>query len=251
MDNTKRFSNRAENYVKFRPSYPSEAINYLYTNIGINKDSIIADIGSGTGIFTKLILTQKNKVYAVEPNKEMREAAENMLSKYKNFISVNGTAENTTLTSSSVDFVVSAQAFHWFDGLKAKKEFSRILHPNGKVILVWNRRIKEGNPLFIDYEQLLVHYGKDYKKISVENTRNTKLEEIFQNTYDTRMFPNNQCLNFDQLKGRLLSLSCAPLPGDDDYEPMIKELKDIFDKYNNNGFVSFQYQTIIYWGSIR
>lgn len=251
MDNTKIFSNKVENYIKFRPSYPSEVIDFLYTNLGINKDSTIADIGSGTGIFTKLILAQKNKVYAVEPNEEMREAAEKLLNKYEKFISVNGSAESTTLMSSSVDVVVSAQAFHWFDRLKAKKEFSRIIHPEGKVILVWNKRIKAGNPFFIDYEQLLINYAKEYKKISLENIGDTELKEFFQNTYDTRIFPNNQYFNFDQLKGRLLSSSYAPLPSDDNYEPMIKELKNIFDKFNHNGFVSFEYQTMVYGGNIQ
>ena len=251
MDNTKIFSNKVENYIKFRPSYPSEVIRFLYTNIGINKDSRIADIGSGTGIFTKLILEQKNKVYAVEPNNEMREASEKLLSKYEKFISVNGSAESTTLVSSSVDFVVSAQAFHWFDRLKAKKEFSRILNPEGKVILVWNKRIKKENPFLIDYEQLLLNYAKEYKEISLENIGDAELKEFFQDKYDTDMFPNNQYFNFEQLTGRLLSSSYAPSPSDNNYEPMLKELKNIFDKFNNNGFVSFEYQTMIYWGNVR
>jgi ubiquinone/menaquinone biosynthesis C-methylase UbiE len=130
-DSTKRFSNRVENYVKYRPHYPQEIINFLSEEIGLNSEKTIADIGSGTGISAELFLENGNKVYGIEPNKEMREAAEIYLEKYKYFISVNGTAEDTLLENDSMDIVLAGQAFHWFDVEKAKKEFKRILKGRG------------------------------------------------------------------------------------------------------------------------
>jgi ubiquinone/menaquinone biosynthesis C-methylase UbiE len=249
MDSTKKFSNRVENYIKFRPSYPSELINFLYTTIGIRSHSVVADIGSGTGIFTKLILEKNNKVFAVEPNKEMREAAEGLLSKYDKLVSVKGTAENTTLPASSIDFIVSAQAFHWFDKAQAQKEFSRILRPNGQIILVWNKRIKDRIPFLIDYEGLVLKYAEGYQNESGDVESN-ELAVFFKGSYNTRVFSYKQNFNFEQLTGRLLSSSYAPLTDDESYKPMIEELRSIFDKYNENGVVSFEYETVLYWGNV-
>ncbi len=121
-DSTKRFSDRVENYVKYRPSYPINLINHLKKKGIVTTGQKIADIGSGTGIFSKLLLNTENNVYAVEPNKEMRIAAEKSLQNKLNFISINGSAEDTTLKENSIDIITAAQSFHWFDLQKAKKE---------------------------------------------------------------------------------------------------------------------------------
>jgi ubiquinone/menaquinone biosynthesis C-methylase UbiE len=249
MDNTTKFSNRVENYIKFRPSYPSELIDFLYTSIGMKSHSVVADIGSGTGIFTKLLLDRNNKVFAVEPNTKMRAAAEKLLSKYAKLVSVKGTAENTTLTASSIDFIVSAQAFHWFDKAQAQKEFSRIIRPNGQILLVWNKRIKDRIPFLIDYEGLVRKYAKGYEKESSDVQAN-ELAGFFKGPYNTRVFSYTQQFNLEQLTGRLLSSSYAPLPDDDSYRPMLEELRSIFDKYNENGVVAFEYETVLYWGNV-
>lgn len=140
MDNTNKFNQKANAYSVGRPTYANAFIDVLYSEQGFNSLSIIADIGSGTGILSKQLLDKGNIVYAVEPNTDMRTSAENELNSYKNFYSVNGTAEHTTLENNSVDFITVAQAFHWFNGISFKKECNRILKPNGKVFLIWNTR---------------------------------------------------------------------------------------------------------------
>ena len=137
--NTKRFTGKAELYRKFRPSYTQELFQYLYSpQVGFSQDSVIADIGAGTGIFTRLLLERGSKVYAVEPNADMRETSKNDLAEYKNFVSVNASAENTGLDEASVDFITAAQAFHYFDREVFKQECRRILRPGGKVVIIWN-----------------------------------------------------------------------------------------------------------------
>jgi ubiquinone/menaquinone biosynthesis C-methylase UbiE len=139
-NSTTRFSDRVENYIKYRPHYPPEVIDYLQSQNVLADSSVIADIGSGTGISTEMFLNNGNTVYGVEPNKEMREAAERLLKDYKNFVSVNGTAEETTLKNKSIDIVTAGQAFHWFDIPKSKAEFKRILKDTGYVVLMWNNK---------------------------------------------------------------------------------------------------------------
>src|SRR5215469_5965610 len=132
MDSTKRFSNRVENYTKYRPSYPKEEMLVLLSGeCGLTSASVIADVGSGTGIMTRIFLENGNQVFAVEPNPEMRHAAEQVLAAYPRFVSVPATAEATTLPAETADFVVAAQAFHWFDRERVRREFVRILKPGG------------------------------------------------------------------------------------------------------------------------
>ena len=138
--NEERFTGKAELYKKYRPSYPQELFDYLYSDLGFSKESVIADIGAGTGIFTRLLLGRGSKVYAVEPNDDMRETSKKDLAGFKNFVSVNTSAENTGLDEASVDFITVAQAFHWFNEQLFKKECQRLMRPGGKVVLVWNSK---------------------------------------------------------------------------------------------------------------
>ena len=166
MKNEERFSNRVDSYMNYRPSYPKEAIDYLYNSVGLHSNSKIADVGSGTGIFSKLLLERGSYVIAVEPNQAMRAAAEQMLENEPNFQTISGSAESTGLADRSVEFIVSAQAFHWFDRLAAETEFRRILQPGGKVVLIWNSRLTTGNSFRLEYDQLLHAYGTDYEKVN-------------------------------------------------------------------------------------
>lgn len=250
-DSTKRFSNRVENYVKYRPHYPQEIINFLSEQIGLNSEKTIADIGSGTGISSELFLENGNKVYGIEPNKEMREAAEIYLEKYKYFISVNGTAEDTLLENDSMDIVLAGQAFHWFDVQKAKTEFKRILKEEGYVVLIWNSRKIDTSDFLIAYEKLLLKFGTDYEKVvhkTLESGDDRTIEWFFapHKSY-VHSFKNMQVFDYEGVKGRLLSSSYAPI----DNTEMLVELKNIFDKYNKNGIVEFEYETKIYWGKLK
>lgn len=248
-NSTQRFSDRVENYIKYRPSYPVEAVNFLYS-LGISKESSVADIGSGTGILCELLIENVNKLYGVEPNKEMREAAEVKLKEFENFISINGSAEETTLPENSVDYITCAQAFHWFDIEKSFKEFRRILKQKGKLILLWNNRIN--NTDFLKgYEEALLNFAVDYKEVNHQNLTDEILEKCFISDYQKTIFPNSQTFDFNGLMGRLFSSSYTPPPGHANYEKLIKQMKILFEKYNENGFVKFNYNTEIFSGQIK
>lgn len=251
MDSKVRFSNRVDAYVKYRPDYPREAIDYLYGPIGMRTESEIADVGAGTGIFSKLLLDRGSRVTAVEPNPEMREAAERELGDRPNFRAVAGAAEDTGLPERSADFIVCAQAFHWFDREAAQAEFRRILRPGGRVVLVWNSRLTEGTPFLEEYERLLLRYGTDYAKVNHRNISVDALRAFFkEGTMEKAVFPNRQIFDYDGLSGRLRSSSYSPPPGSPGYEPMMAALKELFARHQQDGVVFFDYETEVYSGEV-
>jgi len=162
IEPTERFSSRVGNYVRFRPSYPPQALDVLRQECGLTPDLLVADIASGTGIFTRLLLGNGNRVFGIEPNHKMRHAAEEYLSNYPKFVSVAGTAEATTLAGHSVDLITCAQAAHWFAREKALPELRRILKPGAYLVLIWNDRRAKGTAFGEDYERLVVQYGTDF-----------------------------------------------------------------------------------------
>jgi SAM-dependent methyltransferase len=248
---TKRFANRVKNYIKYRPGYPERILHSLKKDCGLSSASIIADIGSGTGILSELFLRNGNLVFAVEPNKEMRQAAADLLVKYDNFKSIDGTAEATTLKNNAVDFVTAGQAFHWFDLENARQEFLRILKPNGWVVLIWNDRKTEATPFLRAYEQLLNTYGIDYKKVDHKNLDEEVFTWFFRpHGFKVKTFENTQVFAFDGLKGRLLSSSYVPTEGHQKYESMLKKLRIIFHNFQIDGKVAFEYDTRVYFGRI-
>lgn len=250
MDSKERFSSRVDAYVKYRSSYPAEAISYLYDTVGFRPEDEIADIGAGTGIFSKLLLARGSRVIAIEPNQPMREAAVQELGHHAHYRAASGAAEATGLPDSSVDHIVCAQSFHWFDRGAAQLEFRRILKPGGKAVLIWNSRLQEGTPFLEEYEQLLLAYGTDYEKVS-KNISKEDLSPFFQpgKLRDAR-FSMRQLLNLEELGGRLQSSSYAPQAGHPNYEPMMAELKKIFERNQQNGVVSFDYETEVFWGEV-
>ncbi|HEU4716197.1 MAG TPA: class I SAM-dependent methyltransferase [Bacteroidia bacterium] len=249
MKTTERFSDRVANYVKYRPGYPAEVLNHLREAGVLRTDSVIADIGSGTGISARLFLENDFEVFGVEPNREMREAGESFLAAYKRFHSVDGTAEQTTLADRSVDVVVAGQAFHWFDAEKAKTEFRRILRPGGYVVLAWNDRRTDSTDFLKAYEDLLKMFGTDYAKVNHRNIDEKKFDE-FWGTGKWHSFSvyNFQDFDFAGLKGRLLSSSYVPAENHADSKLMLDVLKKIFLRYQENGKVRFEYDTRVYYG---
>lgn len=251
MNSKERFSNRVELYEKYRPSYPVAAIDHLYDTVGLSPGCEVADVGAGTGIFSKLLLERGSRVTAVEPNKEMREAAEKNLGGEGGFRTVAGSAEATGLPDGSVDFIVCAQAFHWFDREATQAEFRRILKPGGKVALIWNTRLTEGTPFREDYDRLLHKYGTDYQEVKHTNITEESLASFFRlGRIQEARFPNQQWFDFEGLSGRLLSSSYSPIPGDPNYEPMMSELRSLFDRSQQNGEISFDYETQVFWGEV-
>jgi SAM-dependent methyltransferase len=302
MDSTQRFSNRVDNYVKYRPGYPRDVLRFLSETKGFNPTWTVADIGSGTGISTSLFLDNGNTVYAVEPNAPMRNKAEELLGSRPGFISIDGKAENTGLPASAVDLIIAGQAFHWFDPIPAKKEFIRILRPGGAIALMWNERQKSSG-FEKAYEDLLQTYGTDYEKVNHSNITEKEIAAFFQRSpfepeqqtppfhptalqpeqqtpafhptalqpgqqtppfhstalqpreqtaplqsppFQLRVADNRQSFDWERLIGRLLSSSYIPLEPADTYNKMIRHLKNIFDKHQQNGFVYFDYQTKVY-----
>jgi SAM-dependent methyltransferase len=211
---------------------------------------VIADIGSGTGISTSLFLQNGNPVFAVEPNDEMRAAAERWLQADLHFHSVAGRAEATTLPDASVDFIVAAQACHWFDLEKARAEFSRMLRPGGRVVLLWNRRLKDTTPFLRDYEALLQTYATDYVDVQHERITSAVLEGFFAPGFQLQALPNEQDFDYEALEGRLLSSSYAPGSSDPRHGPMLAALHGVFHRHEFNGRVRFDYETQVYFGRV-
>jgi SAM-dependent methyltransferase len=250
-DPTRRFSSRVEPYIRYRPGYPSEVLEILESRCGLNQVSVVADVGSGTGILTELFLKNGNLVYGVEPNREMREAAETLLKSYPRFISVTGKAEATTLGSNCISFVTAAQAFHWFDIQKARREFTRILKPQGWVVLVWNILRATGTPFLEAYQQLLLTYSTDYEAVARKQTDGGAIETFFRDgSFKCETLQNHQNFDFEGLNGRLLSSSFVPEASDPQYLPMLAALESIFHVHQVNGTVTFEYDTMLYYGRL-
>ncbi len=247
---TARFSDRVEDYVRYRPGYPPEVLDLLRAECGLQPSHIVADIASGTGMFSRLLLENGNSVFAVEPNTEMREMGVRQLESYNRLISVAGTAEETTLGSASVDFVTAAQAAHWFDLPRARAEFARILRPEGWCVLIWNERRTETTAFLRDYEQLLLTYGTDYKEVRHERTTAIIHEFFARALADERVFDLRQRFDYEGTAGRLLSSSYAPLEGHPSHAPMMQELRRIFRAHATDNVVEFEYNTRVYFGHL-
>lgn len=249
---TERFSGRVENYVKYRPRYPRTVIDLLKAECGLTSSSVIADVGSGTGILSEMFLKEGNSVLAVEPNREMREAGERLLKAYANFKSVEGTAEATTLDDESVDFVTAGQSFHWFERERARAEFLRILKPEGWTVLVWNERRTDTTPFLVAYEKLLLDYGTDYQTVNHTNIDESIIEDFFRPaSFQVKIFENRQGFDFESLRGRLLSSSYTPEAGHPNHAPMLRELERIFRENEARGEVAFDYETKLYYGQLK
>ncbi|GBG08700.1 SAM-dependent methyltransferase [Paenibacillus agaridevorans] len=251
LNSKERFTERVDSYVKYRPSYPAAALDFLYSKVGFSKESIIADVGAGTGIFSGLLLDRGSRVVAIEPNEAMRGAAEKRHADNSRYTSVAASAEVTELEDESVDYIVCAQSFHWFDRAAAREEFRRILKPDGQVALIWNSRRTKGTPFLDQFEQLLLDYGTDYEKVAHKYITPATIASFFRDGGPALdVFASEQRLDAEGVKGRLLSSSYCPLPGHPNYEPMMEKLASIFEANQEKGFVTIVYDTELYWGRV-
>jgi SAM-dependent methyltransferase len=251
MNPTGRFSDRVADYVRTRPGYPAAVLELLGAETGFTPFAVVADIGAGTGLSAEMFLKNGNPVIGVEPNADMRSAAESLLFGYPHFRSVAGTAEDTTLPTASVDLVVAGQAFHWFDQAKARTEFERIVQPGGFVALMWNTRRLDTTPFLRAYEALLQWFGTDYREVVHTNIDRPALAAFFgPGGFREFHLDNVQVFDRDGLRGRLRSSSYTPPAGHPDHGPMLAELDRIFDEHNDGGRVRFEYDTEVYVGRL-
>ena len=218
--------------------------------MNLQTDSVVADIGAGTGISARLFLENGNRVFGVEPNAAMRNAAEEFLKDFPNYTSVDGTAENTALENETVDFVVAAQAFHWFDEEKTRAEFKRILKAGGFVVLMWNERQLDTTAFLRDYENLLIEFGTDYQKVRHENITKETLRDFFQTDFRQTVFQNRQTVDFDGLRGRMLSSSYIPSEENPRFAEMIKNLESLFAEHAETSKIDILYDTKIFYGQL-
>ena len=250
-DSTTRFSSRVQDYIKYRPTYPTELLRIMEQHCGFSAGSVVADLGSGTGILSELLLKNGNPVFGVEPNAEMRSAGERLLADYPQFKSIAATAEGTTLEDQSVDFITAGQAFHWFERNATRKEFARILKPVGWLVLVWNDRRLDTTPFLREYEALLHEYGTDYAAVRHQDLDLEQVRAfVGSESVGLTILDNTQLFDFDALRGRLLSSSYTPEAGHPSHEPMLKRLEEIFSERQVNGRVAFEYETKIYYSRL-
>lgn len=247
LSTSDRFLGRVDHYAKYRPSYPAAAIDLLEARCGLGPGATVVDLGSGTGILSRLLLERGARVFGIEPNAEMRRYAGNLLAAGE-FRSQHGTAESTGLPDSSCDLLVAAQSFHWFDPERARAEALRILKPAAWAALVWNERSKGVVPFLEDYEALLRRYAPEYDAVSKLRAEEGGIRRFFGYAPELATFPNQQVFDFEGLAGRVKSSSYAPMPERPEYAPLMAELREVFDRYQQDGKVVFPYRTLVYFG---
>jgi SAM-dependent methyltransferase len=251
MQASERFSTRVEAYARHRPSYPAGAIELLAARCGLVRGAVVADLGSGTGILTQLLLERGAEVFAVEPNAAMRAAAEAALRDQARFHSINGSAEATTLAAASVDLLVAGQAFHWFDVARARLEAQRILRRGAWAALLWNERPPQPTPFLADYEALLREHAPEYMRITASRADESNMREFLGPAMELATFPNQQILDFHGLEGRLMSSSYAPEAGHPHYQPMMALLREVFERHAQDGRITLPYCTLVYFAPAR
>ncbi|MEE1003392.1 MAG: class I SAM-dependent methyltransferase [Acutalibacteraceae bacterium] len=248
MNNTEKFTGKAENYSKFRPVYPNEYIDYLKSYANLCEKSIVADIGSGTGILTKQLSMECNTVYAVEPNLDMINKAKFDLKDFNNIIFFDTTAENTGIPENSVDLVTVGQAYHWFDKIKFFDECKRFLKSNGYVSLVWNNRDIKSDCINENFK-ILKKYCPDFKGFSSGtdfSLLDTELNDFFDSCFEIKEFKNTCKIEREGFIGRCLSSSYVP----NDNKDLIYELNEIFDRFSKNNMLDYPYITRSYTGKL-
>lgn len=251
LNSKQRFSTRVEDYVKYRPDYPRSVVSQLSGLIGLTPAWVLADVGCGTGISCRMFLEHGNTVFGVEPNPDMRQAAGQEFAAETKFHPVDGSAEATTLPDQSIDLVIAAQAFHWFDRAAFARECRRILRRGvgGYVAVLWNQRLTESDPFAIEYDALLHRHGTDYKEVAHRTPMSVEaFEQLFGVPFQRISLPNHQEFDLAGLLGRVRSSSYTPLPGQPGHAELFAGLSDLFNRHADHGRVRFNYETELFYG---
>jgi SAM-dependent methyltransferase len=247
-----RFSDRVEDYVRYRPGYPVEVVRTLERELGIvPRKTRIVDLGSGTGISAQLFLNEGYDVTGVEPNAAMRSAGESRLASWPRFRSIEGSAEATTLPDECADLVVAAQAFHWFNVSLARYEMLRILDRTGAVALMWNDRQVETKPFLRGYDEAVRKWSIDYAEVNHQNLSEADVTSFFGPAgCKIRTFAQYQDFDWEGLLGRALSSSYVPLRGQPGHDELVAALRSLFDDHAEGGKIRFEYDTKLYFGAL-
>jgi ubiquinone/menaquinone biosynthesis C-methylase UbiE len=217
----------------------------------LSTGTTVADIGSGTGILTAMLIEAGAVVYAVEPNACMRGRAEARFHDIISFNSVSTRAEATGLPDHSIDLVTAAQSFHWFDLDGSKREFKRVVKPGGMVMLVWNNRLDGEGEFNIAYSRMLKDHGVDDSRGGTDEEQKNKIEAFFDGIYEYHEFGNDQHLDLTSLKGRLRSSSYCPVPQSASFEPLMRAVDVVFSQHQECGAVHLRYRTQVYLGAVN
>jgi SAM-dependent methyltransferase len=251
MANSEMFTGKASIYKKYRPDYPGEYIDYLAEYNSLGPQSVIADIGSGTGVLSRQLLDRGFQVFCVEPNDDMRSSAETELESYPGFTSINGTAENTGLAGKSADLITAAQAFHWFDKDMFKAECKRVLKEGANAALVWNSR-DASSPFVKDNAVIMKRFCSLFNGFSggIDDTPE-RFKTFFENgSYDHRVFRNDLQYDLDGFIGRTLSASYALNESSPGFKGFIAALTELFERYSKSGKVIMHNITQSYIGKV-
>jgi SAM-dependent methyltransferase len=252
LDSHTRFTRCVADYARYRPDYPSAVAAMLRDRCGLTEGHRIADLGSGTGLLSRLFLDAGCDVFGVEPNDAMRAAAEGELGHRAAFSSVSGSAEATGLDFGSVDFVVAGQAFHWFEPGAAAQEARRILRPGGWAILIWNSRPANGSAFDAAYQQLIRRFSMDGRTGGGGHDDPQLIAQFFApGQFSLWHCDNAQELGFQGLQGRLLSASYVPPAGHPEHDAMLAALQRLFVEHQRDGSVRIEYQIRVYYGRLR
>lgn len=249
-DSYSKFSRVVQDYVRYRPRYPRQLITLLENNCQLTSDSIIADIGSGTGLLAERFLENGNLVYGVEPNPDMQEAAEVYLKEYPQFKRVDATALATTLPSQSVDVITAGQAFHYFHDMPTRQEFLRILKPTGWLVLVWNLPSNHGTAFGNAFEQIWRRYISAEEQFR-NRQRPSYIDEFYGENPITVSLRNVQNCDLQKLKGRFFSASRAPAPESPQHASMLADLETLFDDQQVDGIVKIEYDLQVILGQLK
>lgn len=246
-----RFTGRVESYRRYRPGYPAEAVEWLGRECGLAAGAPVADVAAGTGLLTEKLLAAGLAVTAVEPNAEMRAACAELRTEYPELRMVEGSAEATGLPDASVELITVAQAMHWFDLERTKREFARVLRPGCGCAVFYNDRRLGGDAFHDGYEWLLREFGADYREVKQQHVGRERLAAFFAPAaMKTATFANAQRLDLDGLAGRVFSSSYMPKAGQPRYDEVKAAVEKLFAETEQGGVVTMEYECVVAWGAI-